>query len=541
MFSDPATATSRSTEAAGRSSFVRASAVPTGGGYKSSDLNLESDLATDAFLDTRVHGLGLSFEHVPHEAGPSSTSQTLGDVLAIQEAQDLQPQQAGMAPSSQACSSCRGLHSHGDTSYKHTAPSGALMDAGLMIDFGQQNLPDYATKRGLNEQAMLAPSRTHAPTLIYEPDTMEVDGLAVSMPRSSAIAYAQGPTEYEQGSHTNSDLAQWFSGLGYTMHQGDAPQRTTSSWSATSRGSSEAARGTQPLRSLQLVSKYFDSSRSAVRRRSAGEMHGLDINDLFSTPNPDLYTQVSIPQENTLHGLNFNTNHENPRGLRQLRLSTQQNVGHRVPRINATPELGSNGLEFNHTPRAETPTASLPTLDDSLSTVSSHATNRSSTRRCKPFSALHPPAERLRASEDAKRLFWYGFLGMPWLWLLGGWGVDNHGTLLAPWSVPSFAAYRMGLHPFGPPFALSARAQKQLTYRMDVPDPIIGDAAVFGSAHRGIRFLQQNNPKGSSLKALQQWKHIEPFVLYNRLAATLSALAIAACWATGVWAIVSHF
>ena len=76
---------------------------------------------------------------------------------------------------------------------------------------------------------------------------------------------------------------------------------------------------------------------------------------------------------------------------------------------------------------------------------------------------------------------------------------------------------------------------------MDVPDPIIGDAAVFGSAPRGIRFLQQNNPKGSSLKALQQWKHIEPFVLYNRLAATLSALAIAACWATGVWAIVSHF
>lgn len=247
---------------------------------------------------------------------------------------------------------------------------------------------------------------------------------------------------------------------------------------------------------------------------SPGALHGLN------PPSPGALHGLNPPSPGALHGLNHNSfDHDEPANhLRPLRLSAklEGEVQHRIPRSNFTPELVS----------IPSPSPSAHRWDDTLSSTSS----KLSSRKRVPFAALHPPISK-ESKSNAERLFWYGFLGMPWLWLLGGWGLDDAGALLSPWSTPSFSTYRSGLHPYGPPFSLTACAKEGK-----------GRSAAENEAHKGLSYLhsQRDVPSRSLIKP-ERWKHVEVYVMYNRIAAALSAFAIFACWAAGIWAVVAHF
>ncbi len=45
------------------------------------------------------------------------------------------------------------------------------------------------------------------------------------------------------------------------------------------------------------------------------------------------------------------------------------------------------------------------------------------------FADHRPSAEKIQSAQASKTLFYAGFLGMPWLWLLGGWWVGEDGRL----------------------------------------------------------------------------------------------------------------
>ena len=247
---------------------------------------------------------------------------------------------------------------------------------------------------------------------------------------------------------------------------------------------------------------------------SPGALHGLH------PPSPGALHGLNPPSPGALHGLN-NTSFDRDEAanhLRPLRLSAKLDgeVQHRIPRSNFTPELVS----------IPSPSPSAHHWDDTLSSTSS----KLSSRKRVPFAALHPPVSK-ESKSNAERVFWYGFLGMPWLWLLGGWGLDDAGALLSPWSTPSFSTYRSGLHPYGPPFSLTACAKESK-----------GRSAAENEAHKGLSYLhsQCDAPSRSLIKP-ERWKHVEVYVMYNRIAAALSAFAIFACWAAGIWAVVAHF
>ena len=69
-----------------------------------------------------------------------------------------------------------------------------------------------------------------------------------------------------------------------------------------------------------------------------------------------------------------------------------------------------------------------------------------------------------------------------------------------------------------------------------------GRSAAENEAHKGLSYLhsQCDAPSRSLIKP-ERWKHVEVYVMYNRIAAALSAFAIFACWAAGIWAVVAHF
>lgn len=272
------------------------------------------------------------------------------------------------------------------------------------------------------------------------------------------------------------------------------------------------AQDTMPsLRPLRLVSNHLGAQRRHPPRGGGGVPAAP-----VDAPAPPV---VRPSSPGAIHGLNIEIPGESDvsKQLRPLQLPAmhEAEVSHRIPRSNQTPELAP--LPF---PK---PAAHRP--DDTLSSTSS----KPSSRKRVPFAELHPPTTKA-AKADAEKLFWYGFLGMPWLWLLGGWGLDDTGALLSPWSAPSFISYRSGLHPYGPPFALSACARNRNAQPAET------------EAHKGMQYLQdQRDAPRTSLFKQDRWKHIEKFVVYNRIAAALSAFAIFACWATGIWAVVSHF
>ena len=279
-----------------------------------------------------------------------------------------------------------------------------------------------------------------------------------------------------------------------------------------------------PLRSLQLVSKYFGdedphgeqndpilSTIPGLPRGSPGEIHGLGVSMSPRSPPQDMPTP--LPQKRGSR-------------LRPLHLAEMHRLETHVPAAHA-----SSGVEEDH----------VADVSNSMSlSRPSHARHQRI-----PFAILHPPSEKAIADPDAVRMFWYGFLGMPWLWLLGGWCLDDHGMLLSPWSPPSFASYRAGLHPYGPPFALSMHAHNQFLQRYSpsasATHSITLEPNVFGPKHRGVQFLAQYPPDSVRLYQLHQWQHTESFVLLNRMAAALSSFTFFACWATGVWTVVAHF
>ena len=269
------------------------------------------------------------------------------------------------------------------------------------------------------------------------------------------------------------------------------------------------------LRPLRLVS---------LHAHEAARFQPLDTKDSQAKPyvrSHEMSQPIDQPPSpGALHGLNdaILQQDELANHLRPLCLPARQEgeVQHRIPRLNLTPELVS----------IPSPSPYAHRWDDTLSSTSS----KPSSRKRVPFVALHPPVSK-ESKSNAERLFWYGFLGMPWLWLLGGWGLDDAGALLSPWSTPSFSTYRSGLHPYGPPFSLAACAKEGK-----------GRPAADKEIHRGLTYLrtQRDAPSRSLIKP-DRWKHVEVYVMYNRIAAALSAFAIFACWGAGIWAVVAHF
>ncbi|WFD25166.1 hypothetical protein MNAN1_000132 [Malassezia nana] len=360
--------------------------------------------------------------------------------------------------------------------------------------------------------------------------------MPMALPSSSKTRQPEHPDAHASPSH--SGLDRWFPGLMYAFEpphnshdtpstdlNGDTIGLDEESY-ALDETSSSGEVASPPLRSLQLVSKYFGDepefstveehspSTSFVgrpRRISAGELHGLHI---------------VIPDDADIEA-NDSNSHQVP-GLRPLHLAEMHRLDTHVASRHSLSAHGGHGLESRH-------------YDDEsdLSSLRQSHTTRSRL----PFSALHPPQEKLKADPDALQLFWFGFIGMPWLWLLGGWCLNDPSALLSPWSPPSFASYRAGLHPYGPPFSLSVHARNRLLQRISshTVSPLTKDPLVFGEDHRGMQFLAQHPPGSVPLSQLQQWQHIERFVLINRIAVALSSFTFFACWTSGVWTIVSHF
>ncbi|SHO76410.1 Uncharacterized protein MSYG_0748 [Malassezia sympodialis ATCC 42132] len=362
--------------------------------------------------------------------------------------------------------------------------------------------------------------------------------MPVSLPSSSS---SDCPDAHLSPSH--SGLDRWFPGLMYAFEPPyDSHNTPVTEFVGDSIGLDEESYcedeptspgepASPPLRSLQLVSKYFgddtDISSAEVslpetaphprsRRMSAGELHGLN----FVSPG-DIEHDMDEPVAPTV-------SHLRPLHLAEMHRSD----AHVTSRHTHSSCMG------------RTPTLSMSESrphDDESDASSWH---QSLTRRSRvPFAALHPRPENPKGDPDAIQLFWFGFIGMPWLWLLGGWCLNDHGALLSPWSPPSFAAYRAGLHPYGPPFALSLHAKNRLLQRISphTISPLTKDPVVFGDDHRGVQFLAQHPPDSVRLSQLQQWQHVERFVLINRIAVALSSFTFFACWSSGVWTIVSHF
>ena len=290
-----------------------------------------------------------------------------------------------------------------------------------------------------------------------------------------------------------------------------------------------------PSASTQVSTHTFDALPDATRSISAGALHHLEM-----TPEPLPSGVVLPPAPPASH-------------LRPLQLPQRQDAatGRRRPHgASHTPDMAP--WERSGWPRLGGGPVSAGETNPHADETHSTASTGSRSRRV-PYAVLHPPKVRHEVGVEARSLFWAGFIGMPWLWLLGGWCTDDHGALVVPWSTPSFGAYRHGLHPYGPPFALTSRARDNLMYhgrtsptppRQDAPLP--PGAEALGADHKGVRFFVQKSgeTKATSTGALlhsKYWSHIEHFVLYNRIAAALAALVISACWSTGIWAIVSHF
>lgn len=366
----------------------------------------------------------------------------------------------------------------------------------------------------------------------------------MSMPAAMPSSSSRSPDHSDaRSSPSHSGLDRWFPGLMYAFEPPHGSQHAPiAEIDNDSIGLDEesyvhdhaASPGeltSPPLRSLQLVSKYFGdepdisaledhmsdtSLLTRPRRLSAGELHGLHMvlsSDAEQMANEPVTSQVS--------------------GLRPLHLAEM----HRCDAHVASRHTHSTHMVH---------TSVLPPDEEGHGGDESGVSSlhRSLTTRSRiPFAALHPPREKPKADPDALQLFWFGFIGMPWLWLLGGWCLNDHSALLSPWSPPSFASYRAGLHPYGPPFALSLHAKNRLLQRISphTISPLTKDPVVFGEDHRGVQFLAQHPPDTVRLSQLQQWQHVERFVLINRIAVALSSFTFFACWTSGVWTIVSHF
>lgn len=367
-----------------------------------------------------------------------------------------------------------------------------------------------------------SPSLTKSPTMQRRSQAPRTHGISGDIMRRS---HSRSSSHDEHASPSvQGGLDRWFPGLMYAFDTQESPNTTTRNENEEAQIGPDdsvdnfavpiAKPHSPPLRSLQLVSKYFGeeleedppvsmhSVQDSGRSISPGEMHGLGVS--FSpTLSQDMTTQ---------------TPHQNTSRLRPLHLAERYGLeGSPQLRGYSEDEAESMGDSFSSGPHARV-----------------------------PFSVLHPPAEKSVPDPDAVRLYWFGFLGMPWLWLLGSWFIDDHGMLLSPWSPPSFVSYRAGLHPYGPPFALSMRARSQFLQRCvqqttQVPYAITQEPHVFGEDHRGVQFLSQYPPDSVPLQKLHQWQHTESFVLLNRMAAVLSSFALFACWTNGVWPVMAHF
>ncbi|WFD29742.1 hypothetical protein MSPP1_000753 [Malassezia sp. CBS 17886] len=313
-------------------------------------------------------------------------------------------------------------------------------------------------------------------------------------------------------------------------------------------GDQLAARdGAPKLRPLHLVSKYHESPQHTAE--NAWALPGFPDVMAPSPPHlPSAWTPSPPTPGGGLHGDGVRMESTpqgvssplaqaatSARGLRKLRLPGNA-ARVRIPHVAGTPEMGKLSLP----PVSEAD-------DSTLSTVSTHVTDTRPRRV--PFSALHPRAPKRIQDPDAVKLFWFGFLGMPWLWLLGGWCLDDHGVLVAPWAAPSFSAYRRARHPYGPPLALAPGSPGRTWRGKAAGGTHPGhrewyDRATFGADHRGVAYLVQRNSElrpPARVTKTRQWSHVERFVLYNRIAAALSSLAIFGCWAAGIWAVVAHF
>lgn len=287
--------------------------------------------------------------------------------------------------------------------------------------------------------------------------------------------------------------------------------------------------------STQVSTRTFDALPDPTRTISAGALHHLEMTPESLSPGV-----VLPPAPPATH-------------LRPLQLPQQQGAATSCRRPHGashTPDMAP--WERSGWPRLGGEPVRAGEANSQADETHSTASTGSRSRRV-PYAVLHPPKVRQEVGVEARSLFWAGFVGMPWLWLLGGWCTDDHGALVVPWSTPSFAAYRHGFHPYGPPFALTSRARDNLAYHgrtSPTPPrqaaPLPPGAEALGEDHKGVRFFVQ---KGAETKAAStgavldstHWSHIERFVLYNRIAAALAALVISACWSTGIWAIVSHF
>lgn len=367
-----------------------------------------------------------------------------------------------------------------------------------------------------------SPSLTKSPTMQRRSQASRTQGISGDILRRSHSRSSSHDEHVSPSVHGGLD--RWFPGLMYAFDAQESPNTTPRSEDQDAQlGPDDSVDNfavpvtkphSPPLRSLQLVSKYFGeelqedsfvsmhSMYDGGRSISPGEMHGLGVS--FS-PSLSEDMTAQAPERNTSR-------------LRPLHLAERYG-------LEGSPQLhGCTGEEDE-------------SIDDSFP---------SGPPTRVPFSVLHPPAEKRKPDPDAIRLYWFGFLGMPWLWLLGSWCIDDHGVLLSPWSPPSFASYRAGLHPYGPPFALSMRAHSQFLQRCvqqttQGPHAITQEPHVFGEDHRGVRFLSQYPPDSVPLHKVHQWQHTESFVLLNRMAAVLSSFALFACWTNGVWPVMAHF
>lgn len=388
------------------------------------------------------------------------------------------------------------------------------------------------------------PSRRHM-SMEYGSSRQRRAQRIMSMPATQPSSSSSRLPDYSD-SHTSpshSGLDRWFPGLMYAFEPPHgSPNTPVTESGGDSIGLDEESffadepEGTgelvsPPLRSLQLVSKYFgddaDISSPEVhlpgtsldtrqRRISAGELHGLH----FASPG-DVDNDITISDAPPV-------SHLRPLHLAEMHRSD----AHVASRHMHSHCVGQAPLLHADESRHHGDDSDLSSLNRSLTT-----------RSRVPFAALHPPQEKAKADPDALQLFWFGFIGMPWLWLLGGWCLNDHSALLSPWSPPSFASYRAGLHPYGPPFALSLHAKNRLLQRISphAISPLTKDPVVFGDDHRGVQFLAQHPPESVPLSQLQQWQHVERFVLINRIAVALSSFTFFACWTSGVWTIMSHF
>lgn len=295
-----------------------------------------------------------------------------------------------------------------------------------------------------------------------------------------------------------------------------------------------------PLRSLQLVSKYFGedhppatqaelttsaaaetaaaASTPRPRRCSAGDLHGLNIvmppNGITAPEDDEPAAPTTMPASR----------------LRPLHLAERH-------------ALDSARRPLPSAPWEDMATPGDTSYDSDATRLTPSSHGRFSRRKRVAYADLHPRPAPLQPHPDSVRFFWFGFLGMPWLWLLGGWCAGDHAMLLSPWSPPSFASYRVGLHPYGPPFTMSLRTQNRVLQQV-APGPTnvrAQDPVVFGPHHRGAQFLLQHPPDSVPLFRLRQWAHVEQEVLLQRLSAALSSFAVFMCYGCGIWPVVAHF